>query len=109
MPDDEPRLTPREIEVLRLVAKGITNYAAARELEIAEATVAHHLENIYLKLGINSRAAAASWYERNRRHWEDDFEEDREKTSRGIPLGRSGWADLPIVVSTDPNTMGQTY
>jgi DNA-binding NarL/FixJ family response regulator len=51
-------LTDREIEVLQQVAKGDTNRQIAQELVISERTVAHHLEHIYDKIGISSRAAA---------------------------------------------------
>jgi DNA-binding CsgD family transcriptional regulator len=51
-------LTDREIEVLRQVVKGDTNRQIAQELVISERTVAHHLEHIYDKIGISSRAAA---------------------------------------------------
>lgn len=51
-------LTDREVEVLQQVAKGNTNRQIAQELVISERTVAHHLEHIYDKIGISSRAAA---------------------------------------------------
>ncbi|MGE5223727.1 MAG: HD domain-containing phosphohydrolase [Omnitrophica WOR_2 bacterium] len=51
-------LTDREIEVLRLVAKGASNRQIAQQLVISEKTVAHHLEHIYNKIGVSSRAAA---------------------------------------------------
>jgi HD-GYP domain-containing protein (c-di-GMP phosphodiesterase class II) len=51
-------LTDREIEVLRLLATGATNRQISKDLVISEKTVAHHLEHIYNKIGISSRAAA---------------------------------------------------
>lgn len=51
-------LTDREVEVLRQVVKGDTNRQIAQELVISDRTVAHHLEHIYDKIGISSRAAA---------------------------------------------------
>jgi DNA-binding NarL/FixJ family response regulator len=54
-------LTPREVEVLRLVAAGHTNRLVARELTLSEKTVARHLSNIYAKLDIGSRAAATAY------------------------------------------------
>lgn len=51
-------LTPREIELLELVAQGRTNKAAAAELFISEATVKTHLVHIFDKLGVESRTAA---------------------------------------------------
>ena len=53
-------LSPREVEVLRLVAAGTTNREAARRLLISEATVKTHLLHLYEKLGVNDRAAAVS-------------------------------------------------
>ena len=52
-------LTEREIEVLRLVARGRTNRDVAAQLSISAKTVGRHVENIYAKAGVGSRAAAA--------------------------------------------------
>ncbi len=49
-------LTPREIEVVRMVAKGLTNKEIGAQLFIADGTVKIHLHNIYEKLSINRRA-----------------------------------------------------
>lgn len=49
-------LTPREIEVVQMVAKGLTNKEIASQLGIADGTVKIHLHNIYEKLQINRRA-----------------------------------------------------
>ncbi|HVV21230.1 MAG TPA: response regulator transcription factor [Pseudonocardiaceae bacterium] len=58
-------LSPRELEVLALVARGVTNRDAAKRLFVSEATVKTHLLHIYAKLGVNDRAAAvAIGYER---------------------------------------------
>jgi DNA-binding NarL/FixJ family response regulator len=58
-------VSERELEVLRLVARGSTNREAADRLFISEATVKTHLLHIYAKLGVNDRAAAvATAYER---------------------------------------------
>lgn len=54
-------LTDREVEVMRLVAAGLTNRGVAKELVLSEKTVARHLANIYAKLGIASRAAATAY------------------------------------------------
>ena len=54
-------LTPREAEVLRLVASGKTNRDIAVELVISEHTVGRHLQNLYGKLGVSSRAAATAY------------------------------------------------
>lgn len=53
------RLTDREVEVLRIVAEGSTAKDAAEKLVISRKTVEHHLENIYNKLGVTSKTAAA--------------------------------------------------
>ncbi len=59
-PDPSPAgLTPREVEVLRLVAQGLTDAQVAERLVISYRTVTTHLSSIYNKLGSNSRAAAA--------------------------------------------------
>jgi DNA-binding CsgD family transcriptional regulator len=61
-PTDLPRgLTPREAEVLRLVAAGKTNRAIAAELMISEHTVARHLQNMFAKLDVSSRSAATAF------------------------------------------------
>jgi len=54
-------LTPRELDVLRLVAQGMSNPDIARRLVLSEHTVHRHLANILRKLGLSSRAAAAAW------------------------------------------------
>jgi DNA-binding CsgD family transcriptional regulator/tetratricopeptide (TPR) repeat protein len=54
-------LTPREAQVLRLVATGKTNRAIAAELVLSERTVDRHVSNIFTKLGVSSRAAATAW------------------------------------------------
>jgi DNA-binding CsgD family transcriptional regulator len=53
-----PRLTPRQNDLLRLLAAGHTNTQIARRLGISEGTVRTHLENIYGRLGVSSRTAA---------------------------------------------------
>jgi ATP/maltotriose-dependent transcriptional regulator MalT len=58
-------LTAREVEVLRLVASGRSNGQIAGELVLSEKTVARHLSNIFTKIGVGSRTAAAAYaYER---------------------------------------------
>jgi DNA-binding CsgD family transcriptional regulator len=54
-------LTPRELQVLRLVAAGRTNKAIAAELVLSERTVDRHVSNIFTKLGLSSRAAATAY------------------------------------------------
>jgi DNA-binding CsgD family transcriptional regulator len=55
-----PRLTPRQNDLLRLLAAGHTNTQIARRLGISEGTVRTHLENIYERLGVSSRTAAVT-------------------------------------------------
>jgi HD-GYP domain-containing protein (c-di-GMP phosphodiesterase class II) len=52
-------LTPREVEVLRLLARGLSNKAIAEHLVITPKTVANHIEHIYLKIGASNRARAS--------------------------------------------------
>jgi DNA-binding NarL/FixJ family response regulator len=54
-------LTPRELEVLRLVASGKSNREIAESLVISEHTVARHVQNIFTKIGVASRAAAGAF------------------------------------------------
>jgi DNA-binding CsgD family transcriptional regulator len=55
-----PQLTPRQWELLRLVAAGHTNAQIARRLDVTEKTVGKHLENIYTRLQVSSRTAAVT-------------------------------------------------
>jgi DNA-binding NarL/FixJ family response regulator len=54
------RLSPRELEVVRLIANGRTNPAIAEELHISRPTVARHVVNILRKLGLSNRTEIAS-------------------------------------------------
>lgn len=55
-----PRLTPRELEVLRSVASGKSNRDVARTLFLSEATVKSHLVQVFAKLEVRSRTAAVA-------------------------------------------------
>lgn len=55
------RLTPRELELLQLVAAGKSNLAIAQDLVLSERTVARHITNIYNKIGARSRANATAY------------------------------------------------
>lgn len=54
-------LTPRELDVVRLVAAGNTNREIAARLVISDKTVARHLHNVFTKLGLPNRSAATAW------------------------------------------------
>jgi DNA-binding CsgD family transcriptional regulator len=58
---DAAGLSPRELEVIRLVAAGKTNQTIATELFLSEKTVERHVSNILAKLGVGSRTAAAAY------------------------------------------------
>ena len=53
-------LTPRERDVLALLAEGLSNKRAARELGVSESTVKFHVQAVYSKLGVQSRAGAVT-------------------------------------------------
>jgi DNA-binding NarL/FixJ family response regulator len=61
----EPQLTPREREVLRLVAEGLPNKLIARRLEISEKTVKAHLTSVFQTIGVTDRTQAALWAQRH--------------------------------------------
>jgi DNA-binding NarL/FixJ family response regulator len=58
---DTAELTRRELEILRLVAEGLSNADLARRLWVTEQTVKFHLSNIYRKLGVSNRTEASRW------------------------------------------------
>jgi two-component system, NarL family, nitrate/nitrite response regulator NarL len=58
---EERRLSPRELDVLRLAAEGNTAPEIAERLVISPATVKTHFENIYEKLGVTDKAAAVAY------------------------------------------------
>ncbi len=58
---DYPGLTRRELEILQLVAEGLSNAELARLLWVTEQTVKFHLSNIYRKLGVPNRTGASRW------------------------------------------------
>lgn len=58
-------LTPRELEVLSLVAAGLANKQIGRRLGISERTVKAHLTSVYARLGVEDRTQAALWAQRH--------------------------------------------
>ncbi len=54
-------LSGREVEVLRLAARGLTTRAIAEQLYISPKTADHHIQHVYTKIGVSTRAAAALW------------------------------------------------
>ena len=56
---DKDRLSPREREILACLGRGDSNKEIARQLELSESTVKIHIQNIFKKLGLNSRVQAA--------------------------------------------------
>jgi DNA-binding NarL/FixJ family response regulator len=56
-----PQLSPRETEVLGLVARGLANKQIARQLGITERTVKVHLGNVFRRIGVTDRTSAALW------------------------------------------------
>ena len=64
-PRDEHELSPRELEVLTLVASGMPNKLIARKLEISEKTVKAHLTSVFSQLGVSDRTQAALWAQRH--------------------------------------------
>jgi DNA-binding NarL/FixJ family response regulator len=59
-PSPERALTPRESEILTLIAKGLSNRSAAETLGLSRATVRTHLEHIYAKLDVSNRTEAVT-------------------------------------------------
>jgi DNA-binding CsgD family transcriptional regulator len=66
-----PRLTAREREILDLVAEGRTNAEIAERLWVSPGTVRKHLDNVYAKLGVHTRTAAAAFVREGRRPTRD--------------------------------------
>jgi non-specific serine/threonine protein kinase len=59
-PRDEHPLSARELEVLRLVAQGLSSKAIGRRLSLSPSTVNHHIQSIFNKLGVDTRAQAVA-------------------------------------------------
>jgi len=64
--DGADRLTPRELEVLGLMAEGLGTAATAERLRVSRATVRNHVQNIFGKLGVHTRLEAVAHARRHR-------------------------------------------
>jgi DNA-binding CsgD family transcriptional regulator len=60
-PQNPAGLSGREVEVLHLAAIGLTTRQIAERLYISAKTADHHIQHIYAKIGVSTRAAAALW------------------------------------------------
>jgi two-component system response regulator DegU len=69
-PQEPEDLSPRELEVLQFVARGLTNSEIALKLNISKNTVGFHLKNIFCKLDVSNRTEATVWYFANKSSWE---------------------------------------
>lgn len=59
--DERAELSEREIEIIGLVARGLTNQEIALELTISKRTVDNHVSNIFAKTGAKNRVALLNW------------------------------------------------
>jgi DNA-binding NarL/FixJ family response regulator len=59
--DSPGGLSRREVDVLRVAARGLTTQQIADRLHISAKTADHHIKHIYTKIGVSTRAAAALW------------------------------------------------
>ena len=88
-----PRLTDRELEVLKLVATGMNNRDIAKELFISENTVKNHVRNILEKLQLHSRMEAVVYAMREKILENQVSEHSGDRPSPGGPAGRQVTAD----------------
>ena len=63
--DAAARLTPRELEILRLASDGLSNSEMAKQLWVTDQTIKFHLSNIYRKLDVANRTEASRWAQLN--------------------------------------------
>ncbi len=65
-----PRLTPRQLQVMRMVRAGLSNRQIARRLDVSEGTVHNHLTNVFERVGVQSRTAAVNVVFHSSETWE---------------------------------------
>jgi DNA-binding CsgD family transcriptional regulator len=85
-----PTLTPCELDLLKLLAQGLSNPDIAQQLVLSEHTVHRHLANILRKLGLSCRAAAAAWGVRTRARLRTPNGARRAGIRQGRTLGAVG-------------------
>src|SRR5690349_20860408 len=87
-------VTVREVEVLRLVAEGLSNRKLARRLVISPRTAEHHVPHIYAKIGVSSRAAAALFGLEQLRCRDGRDKADRTSAGRLLNLAQASGLDV---------------
>lgn len=56
------QLSPRQMQIARLVVTGMQDKQISAELSISEETVGHHLRRVFVKLGVHTRSELVAWY-----------------------------------------------
>ncbi|WP_027481368.1 response regulator transcription factor [Deinococcus pimensis] len=74
-------LTERQVQILMLLARGLTNYQISLEVDLSEKTVRNHISLVYVSLGVHTRVQAALWA------WHHGLAPTAES---GVPLARVG-------------------
>jgi DNA-binding CsgD family transcriptional regulator len=102
-----PPLSPREMEVARLVAQGLPNKVIACELEISAWTVGTHVRRLFAKLGVTSRAAMVARLSGFGLSAEPAFApcSSREPPWRAPGPGQSGFAAAEVLPGRQPNAL----
>jgi DNA-binding CsgD family transcriptional regulator len=81
------RLTPREREIVQLLAAGLKDFAIARQLSISKATVATHVRRIKARLGVTYRHQIVAWAAARSTAAHPDVLPDEEATLNSTPTG----------------------
>lgn len=77
---NDANLTPREWDVLKLVAEGMQNKNIASDLSLSQHTIKLHIHNILKKIGVSNRTCAASWYNSTRTQHKEQGDGPSHKT-----------------------------